>query len=747
MKHFKNKLMALFSLLSLSCSILAAELGGEHSTLICPQSLNIPEKTFIESDLTDGDIYISADNAELIEEGVSSLSGNAEIRRKTQQIKANTINYDEPNDSASLDGDVKYWDKTLFLKSNKGSLKLDNGSGEFENAEYILNKSRGIGNAKRLYVDLGKLTELEKVQYTTCDPDDQFWQLSADKISLDHEDNWGKARNVMIKIKNVPVFYSPYMSFPLSKERKSGFLAPGYGATNRNGVELRTPYYWNISPNMDATLTPRFLTDSGVMAMGEYRYLFPNSSGEINFEYLASDSNLEDKHRNLFHITHHQSFAETGNFFFTYNRVSDKFYFEDFGSQLSKTSTRFLERRVDVSYQGDNWDLTTRIQDYQTVDRSIAVSSRPYKRLPQILFNYTSPRKFNRINYGLKSNTVYFERGDNANFTNNVNGARVSLRPYVKYPMRTMASYIEPKLSLDYTQYNLDNSGVFSENPNRLLPIFSFDSKIFLERDMMLAGNSFLQTLEPRLFYLFVPNENQSDLPVFDTGTFDLSFDSLFRENRFSGDDRLGDANQVAISVTSHLISQESGKNYGDISVGQIFYLRDRDVTLPGNGIRDESSSAIIAEINTKLIKNWTIGGDIQWDPNIGDGTEKITASATYAPMPGKILNLAYRVRRDTTDIEQSDISFRMPLDRQWSAVGRWNYAVPEGRSLELFGGVEYESCCWAFRAVARRFLTDANGEFDTGIFFQLELKGLAGIGKKTVNFLKEQIPGYRSGF
>ena len=321
MKHFKNKLIALFSLLSLSCSILAAELGGEHSTLICPQSLNIPEKTFIESDLTDGDIYISADNAELIEEGVSSLSGNAEIRRKTQQIKANTINYDEPNDSASLDGDVNYWDKTLFLKSNKGSLKLDNGSGEFENAEYILNKSRGIGNAKRLYVDLGKLTELEKVQYTTCDPDDQFWQLSADKISLDHEDNWGKARNVMIKIKNVPVFYSPYMSFPLSKERKSGFLAPGYGATNRNGVELRTPYYWNISPNMDATLTPRFLTDSGVMAMGEYRYLFPNSSGEINFEYLASDSNLEDKHRNLFHITHHQSFAETGNFFFTYNRV------------------------------------------------------------------------------------------------------------------------------------------------------------------------------------------------------------------------------------------------------------------------------------------------------------------------------------------------------------------------------------------------------------------------------------------
>ena len=747
MKYFKNKLVALFSIFSLPYCINAAELGGEYSSLICPQSLSIPEKPYSETDVDDGDIYMSADNAELIEGGISSLSGNAEIRRKMQQIEANTIDYDEPNDNAALNGEVRYWDETLFLKSKKANLKLDNGHGEFENAEYILTDSRGVGNAERLFVDLGKLTELEKVTYTTCDPENQFWQLSADKISLDHENNWGKAKHVMIKIKKIPIFYSPYMSFPLSKERKSGFLAPGYGATNRNGVEFRTPYYWNISPNMDATFTPRILSDSGIMAMGEYRYLYPNSKGEINLEYLASDNNFEDKHRNLFHITHQQSFAETGNFFFTYNRVSDKFYFEDFGSQLSKTSTRFLERRVDVSYQSNNWDVTTRIQDYQTVDRSIAVSSRPYKRLPQVLFNYAPPRQYSRLNYGLKSNAVYFERGDNANFSNNINGARISLKPYIKYPIRTIATYLEPKFSLDYTQYHLDNSNTFSESPNRFLPIFSLDSKIFLERNINFAGDSFLQTLEPRLFYLFVPKDDQSDLPVFDTGTFDLTFDSLFRDNRFSGDDRLGDANQIALTVTSHLINQKSGKNYGDISFGQIFYLRDREVTLPGNGIRDESSSAIIAEINTKLIKNWTIGGDIQWDPNIGNSTEKITMNATYAPIPGKVLNLAYRVRRDTTDIEQSDVSFRMPVNRQWSAVGRWNYAVPEGRSLELFGGLEYESCCWAFRAVARRFLTDVNGVFDTGIFFQLELKGLAGVGKKTVNFLKEQIPGYRSDF
>jgi LPS-assembly protein len=249
------------------------------------------------------------------------------------------------------------------------------------------------------------------------------------------------------------------------------------------------------------------------------------------------------------------------------------------------------------------------------------------------------------------------------------------------------------------------------------------------------------------LFYLYIPNEDQSDLPIFDTGLFDFSFDSLFRENRFSGNDRLGDANQVTLAITSHLINQQSGKNFGHVSLGQIFYMRDRKVNLPNNGVRDEDSSAIIAEISTRIIKNWVFGGDVQWDPNIGNGTEKITAHATYNPMPGKVLNLAYRVRRDTTDIEQSDISFRWPFDRNWSAVGRWNYAVPEGRSLELFGGIEYDSCCWALRAVGRRFLTDINGVFDTGIFLQLELKGLAGVGKKTVNFLKEQIPGYQSEF
>lgn len=747
MKVLQNTLITLFGGILLSSGASAAELGGDYKTLLCPQSLNIPDRPYVDAELETGDTHMAADEADLIEGGVSTLSGNAEVLRDSQHVTADVIRYNQPDQTAALDGNINYWDEEIFLKSNQANLEFDSGVGEFIDADYVLKGSRARGKAGKLTLDVGTRTDLEKVEYTTCDPGDEFWKLTADNISLDHEKNWGSAKNVVLRIKDFPIFYSPYMSFPLNKERKTGFLAPGYGSTNRHGFEASAPFYWNISPNIDATLTPRVLAKSGVMAIGEFRYLFPRAQGEINLEYLASDSERQNEDRSAFSITHRQQFLDTGDAFLTYNRVSDKFYFEDFGSQISTTSTRFLERRGEVSYSGKNWDITTRVQDYQTVDRSIALSARPYKRLPQVLFNYNSPRTYGRLNYGIGTEAVYFQRDEETVFTDNVNGLRVHMEPYISFPMRTVSTYFEPKLAFDYTQYNLEDSANFTRNPSRTLPIFSLDSGLFLERETKLFNSNYLQTLEPRIYYLYTPEEDQSDLPIFDTGLLTDSFDSLFREDRFSGNDRRGDANQITLAVSSYLINQDTGRDLGHISVGQIFYLEDRKVVLPGEPIRDESSSALFAEFKTKIVKNWKIGGDVIWDPNIGNGTQKITMQASYNPAPGKILNMAYRVRRDNTDIEQSDISFRWPVVKNWSAVGRWNYAVPESRSLELFAGIEYEGCCIKARAVTRRFLTDINGDFDTGVFLQIELKGLAGVGKKTVDFLKQQIPGYQSEF
>ena len=751
MKAVQNSLLVLCGGLLLSTSTNAAELGGEYKTTFCPQDLNIPDRPFIDAELEPGDTHMVADEADLVDGGVSTLTGNAEVSRDAQQVTADVIQYNDPADTADLKGNVNYWDESVFLKSNEAFLELDKDTGEFTDADFVIKDSRARGIANKMVLEVGKRSELEEVEYTTCDPGDEFWKLSADSLKLNHETNYGTGRNVVLRIKDFPVFYTPYLSFPLSDKRKSGFLAPSYGNTNRHGFQVRTPYYWNISPNMDATLTPRLLTDSGVMAMGEYRYLFKRAAGDISFEYLASDNKRQDEHRNALSFTHRQKFLDTGSLFLTYNRVSDKFYFEDFGNQLSSTSIRFLERRADARYRGNNWNLRVLVQDYQTVDRSIKATSRPYKRLPQFHFNYGSPLSYGKLNYGLSTQTVYFERGDDNIFAlttnDNVNGLRAHIKPYISYPIRTTATFLEPKLSLDYTQYNLEDSANFTSNPSRLLPVFSLDSGIFLERETRIGNGNYLQTLEPRLFYLYVPDEDQSDLPVFDTGLYTNSFDTLFRENRFSGNDRRGDSNQLTFAITSHLIDQDTGRNLGHISVGQIFYLQDRKVTLPGGSVRDEDSSAFIAEFNTKYFRDWNIGGDVIYDPNVGNSTEKITARASYNPAPGKILNMAYRVRRDTTDIEQSDISFKWPVTKNWNAVGRWNYAVPESRSLELFAGIEYEDCCWGARLVARRFLTSIDGDFDTGIFFQIQLKGLAGIGKKTVDFLKQQIPGYESEF
>ena len=406
--------------LGLTSTAFTEVLGGEYNSLVCPTSLGIPERPNVDADLAEDDTHMTADEAEIIEDGISTLSGNAAITRNDQQVTAGTIKYNQPQDTSDLSDNVNYWDTELYLRSDDAFLQHDNGIGEFSYTDFILKDSRGRGTAEKLVLDIGTRTDMDRLDFTTCDPEDRFWSFTASSLSLDHENNNGKARNVVLRIKDVPVFYTPYMSFPLSKERKTGFLTPSYGTTNKNGFEALTPYYWNIKPNMDATITPRLLTNNGIMAMGEFRYLYSRGSGSINAEYLPSDNRRGDKHRNFIDLELSQKFANTGDLFATYSRVSDKFYHEDFGSQLSATSTSFLEQRADVAYSGNNWNLLARVQNFQTVNRSIPTSSRPYKRLPQIQFNYKTPKRNNKLNYGLSSEAVYFDKGDNIVTTNGI---------------------------------------------------------------------------------------------------------------------------------------------------------------------------------------------------------------------------------------------------------------------------------------------------------------------------------------
>jgi len=726
----------------------------------CPVPLDIPPRPMVEEPLESGDIHLAADEANLVEGGVSVLTGNVEITKGQQQVRANQLQYDQTNDTADLQGEIHYWDDSVFLFSESAHLELDEGTGEFTGSDYRIQDNRGRGHAERLFLDIGTRTELDKVDYSTCDPEDNFWKLSADEISLDHVEEWGTAKNVVLKIKDVPVFYTPYMSFPLSDKRKTGFLTPSLGTTNKNGLDVRTPFYWNIAPYMDATLTPRVLSDSGLMLMGEFRYMLSRGIGQVNLNYLPSDSDFEDRDRHLFGFIHEQNFASTGELFLTYNNVSDKEYFEDFGTNLSLTSTRYLERRAEASYQGSWWNASALVQSYQNVDRSIPVTSRPYKRLPRLRFSTQLPKRNRQFNFGFDSEFVYFDRSDSDALVDNDAALRLDLYPYVSYPVSGIATFIEPKLAVRYTQYSLKDPLESKHSPSRVLPIFSVDSGVFLERETSMFGNNLIQTLEPRLFYLYVPEDDQTDIPILDTGVYDFSIDSLFRENRFSGTDRQGDTNQLTFAVTTRFINDNTGGELGYLSLGQIYYFRERDVTLPNRLTSNEDISPIVAEMQTEVIPNWYIGSEFQWDPN-NHRTEKFVAQVQYNPGDGRVINMGYRSRNERArtrisvfdnvstpvNIEQTDLSFRWPVNPKWSVVGRWNYALPENRSIEIFGGVEYEDCCWGTRLVARRFLSDIEGDFETGIFLQVELKGLAGVGKKAAEFLEKNIPGYEKSF
>ena len=724
---------------------------------LCPSSLPVPERPLVDVPLAPGEVHITADEADLEEFGISNLRGNAEITRDSQQVSAESITYDQPKETADLEGDVEYWDNDIYLAGEKGSVDFTKDSGQFEHARYMVKSNRGRGEAGTIYHEYPVRSELSDVDYSTCDPEDNFWKLSADEIILDHEEERGVGKNVVLRIKDVPVLYTPYLNFPLSKKRKTGFLFPHLGTTNRNGYEMQTPFYWNIAPEMDATLTPRILSDSGLMMMGQFRYLLPRGQGQFNGEFLPSDNEFNDEDRSLFGFVHNQQYADTGRLFLTYNRVSDKQYFEDFGSSINISSIRYLERRAETSYRGRLWNVLARVQDYQTVDSSIPVTSRPYKRLPQLRFNAHSPNRNNSLNFDLGSEFSYFERGDNDVFINDVNGSRVDLFPSVSFPMYSASTFLIPKTGFRFTQYSLSDTGPdFKSSPSRALPMASLDTGVFFERDTNIFGSSFLQTLEPRLFYLFIPFEDQDDLPVFDTSLYDFSFDSLFREDRFTGADRMGDANQVTLALTSRLIDQDTGIEAGYVSLGQIYYFRDLEVTLPGDPDKDEGSSSFVAEVGTSIIDDLRLRGTVQWDPH-NNRTEKVVAMAQYQPEANKIINAGYRVRRifDRSvstlqafdNIEQTELSFVWPITHKWNVLGRWNYALPESKTLDVFAGVEYDSCCWAFRTVARRFLTDVNGDYNTGIFFQIELKGLAGIGQSTEDFLSENIRGYQSAF
>jgi len=695
-------------------------------------------------------VDVKADNVQLVDEGTSVFTGNVEVIRSGQELKSNRATYNQTSGNVTANGDVQIRDSDIILNADQAEWSLSNDEGRLLDADYRLRESHARGKATHVYRQGTQKTSLKGASYTTCEEGSDAWLLESTNVVLDHEKAVGVARDVVIRLADVPVFYTPYMSFPLNDERKSGFLTPMAGSSDETGFDLRTPYYWNISPNKDATLTPRYMSDRGLMLNGEFRYLTERHQGKLDAGFLASDDLKKDEDtpnpyynedRKHFSLQNRSQFTSRWSSSVDYNYVSDKAYIEDFGSTLSLTSTSHLNRQLNVGYAGKNWDFIGRMQGYQT----LTDVTKPYQRLPQFLVTGTFPDNAMGLSYGMKAEYVAFDHEQK------LKGQRFNIEPSVSLPWQSAAAFVTPRIALSHTRYDLDENGntLTDNSPTRTLPIVSVDSGLFFERDMSFANSKYIHTLEPRAFYLYIPERDQSDIPIFDTSSRTFSMGQLFAYDRFSGNDRIGDANQVSLSLTSRIINQETGKENLRVSLGQIQYFKDREVTLRNTDAETQSDSDMVAEVVASIANEWTVRGEMQWNPH-GDTNNMSAVGINYRDGKGRLLNMSHRYRRDaegsTNGLEQVDISTRIPFNKQWSVVGRWYRSLKDNRTLEGLAGIEYDSCCWATRLVVRNYVNDATDQDrNVAIFFQIELKGLGNFGQKTETLLERSILGYGS--
>lgn len=683
-------------------------------------------------------VDVTADYTELKDKNTALFAGNVIIQRADQQLSANQINYQHKENIASASGNVFYQENGLSLHSDNATLQLNKNTGEFENTQLIIEQSHiRITSDSTKFINRD-VSQSENITYTTCAPGNSDWQLEAKNLELNNATGIGTARDVWVEFFDIPFIYTPYISFPIDDRRISGLLAPTFGNSDTTGTDLSIPYYWNIAPNRDATITPRIMSDRGLMLGGEFRYLNSISESKIAAE-IIDDTEL-DELRGQFSLQNKARFSPRLTTDVDLNYISDDDYHEDFGNSLISASNRYIKSHAKANYNADDWTLLANIDNYDSIDESISSSERPHRRLPQLVFNLKPIDVLNGSKFNMRNEFVYYDHSAD------VRAKRLDIQPSISHTIRSPSSFITPKLSVRHTSYRLDNQAAgVNARQDRTLPILSVDSGLFFERELDMAGG-FTQTLEPRAFYLYVPHKNQDDIPLFDTSEYDFSFNQLFRENRFSGADRVADANQLTLAVTTRFIEQQSGRERLRASIGTIVYFDELDVTLnPSDTPVDTDSSDIVGELATKLSDHWSARSSLQLDPHKGK-TQKSTLGVYYRDGENRIFNATYRSRYSATDddIEQTDISFKWPLSKSWSTVGRWNYSEEHNLSLETFLGLEKDTCCWRFRVLAKRYVNDAfDEEPKEGLFFQLQLKGLTSFGDKVESVLEEGIRGY----
>ncbi|MCL4121227.1 UNVERIFIED_CONTAM: hypothetical protein GTU68_036757 [Idotea baltica] len=764
-------------------------------------------------------IYVSAKVSRYQQDkDEATLAGDVVLRQGSIQAKADKASLYRNENRGELVGNVRLRDKGALLVGDKAKIQLDSGAARVDNAEYVIYDGHSRGSA--LYAKRGSdaIVRLKSGSYTTCGPNSNAWHIQGNNITLDPNTGFGTATNATLRVKNIPILYTPYIYFPIDDRRQSGFLPPTVSSSSDNGFTIQTPYYFNLAPNYDATIYPTYMHERGLLLENEFRYLTENSEGQLGAAYLNDHNNdrrLQSDYRDerwLYSWQHKQGLSSRllGEVDFT--SISDPYYFQDLDTNLGIDTPDYVNQQGKLTYRGDNFTARLNAQSYELAN---ITDITPYDRLPQLTLTGKLPIQPGGLNFTYKADATHFDRDlRDGNYINEdgdveqswydtrvqglerANGTRAYAEPSISLPLRTSYGYIKPQMKYSYTQYNLslDNQGEntlldeqsFHSNEHRSVGIFSIDSGLYFDRTTQLFGNNVRQTLEPRLFYLYVPEKDQTDIPIFDTKEIAFSYNSLFRDNRFSGYDRIGDENKLSLGVTSRWI-EDNGFERQRFSLGQAFYFADRKVQMPGIDYQDRedsqsSVSPYALQYQYRFNHDWKLTSDFNWDPD-SHSTQSGSAMFHYQPEndPNKIFNIGYRYRNDSVHydeatgtyqinsdfgtpgdpnyikdyykVSQHDVSLVWPIVSQWNFISRWQYDYSRNRTLEAFGGFEYNNCCWKFRAIDRYWIDydevsldpDENDDPDRGIFFQVVFKGLGSLtGSSTESFLEKGIQGYK---
>ena len=675
------------------------------------------------SDIPPGLTHGYADRISAEADGLMLLHGHVQLEQQNLRLLSGEAEYDRQNDQIWLRHGVSLYQQGQLIEGEEAYYRPQQQSGRFEQANFFLSEQHIFARADLIRIDDPQHLEFRQLQYTTCPPAKQDWLLSAQRLKLDQASNTGEAYHATLRFKGVPFMYSPYLNFPLAG-RKSGLLPPTFGSSDKNGDDLSLPIYWNIAPNQDATITPRYLSKRGNMLDGEYRFLGASQSGQLNAARLFGDEQYDDQDRYELSLRHRSRPVPGWSTHLLYQQVSDDDYYLDYlGSPGRAQNVTQLERRFDLNYSDRHWRFLARMQEYQTLS-----GTAPYQRWPQLQLHGNSPRHYMRPQYSLASEAVSFRH-----LTRVPTGDRLDIKPSVSIAMGGAAWFLTPTVAWRHTEYHLQDH--FAEEQQvRSLPISSLDSGLFFDRPFRLFDQAYTQTLEPRLYYLRVPYREQDDLPNFDTSAAAFSFASLFRDNRFVGADRQGDANQLTVALSSRILEDASGRERASIAIAQANYLEEQRVTLRRNQpASDRPRSDIIGELGISPIDSLSLRMTEQWNPETGEA-ERFTAGLRYSPDKQRQIHASYRFYRPSTlnqdEQRQADITVLWPLTRQWRILAIHNRDLIEERTLENIIGLEYESCCWKLRLINRADRAHVDEAANRSTFLSLELKGLGSMGR-----------------